>query len=124
MGYAGGATNFFPQFFSIYPYGNYLVILYIVFMVYGVIRYKLLSAKVSDLADSYVSYNSIQQWQRIGKEKNIEALSEKVWRIRAFGDFLSYMYVAEGAIDAASEPDLSYATQNNRPNFQRPKAQA
>jgi len=63
-------------------------------------------SKVSDLADSYVSYNSIQQWQRIGKEKNIEALSEKVWRIRAFGDFLSYMYVAEGAIDAASEPDL------------------
>lgn len=63
-------------------------------------------SSVSELSDSYVSYNSIQQWQRIGKEKNIEALSEQVWRIRAFGDFLSYMYVAEGAIDAASEPDL------------------
>ena len=63
-------------------------------------------SSVSQLADSYVSYNSIQQWQRLGKEKNIEELSEKVWRIRAFGDFLSYMYVAEGAIDAASEPDL------------------
>lgn len=61
---------------------------------------------VSDLADSYISYNSLQQWQRIGKAANIESLSEKVWRIRAFGDFLSYMYVAEGAIDAASEPDL------------------
>jgi histidinol-phosphatase len=61
---------------------------------------------VSDLADSYISYNSLQQWQRIGKATNIESLSEKVWRIRAFGDFLSYMYVAEGAIDAASEPDL------------------
>jgi signal transduction histidine kinase len=46
MGYGGGVTNFFPQFFSVYPYGNYLVIFYIVFMVYGVIRYKLLSSKV------------------------------------------------------------------------------
>jgi histidinol-phosphatase len=67
---------------------------------------KLSVSAVSDLSDSYISYNSIQQWQRIGKEKNIESLSEQVWRIRAFGDFLSYMYVAEGAIDAASEPDL------------------
>ena len=71
----------------------------------GSIR-KIQVSSVGQLADSYVSYNSIQQWQRIGKEKNIEALSEQVWRIRAFGDFLSYMYVAEGAIDAASEPDL------------------
>lgn len=46
MGYIGGVSNFFPQFFNIYPYGNYLVILFIVFMVYGVLRYKLLSTKV------------------------------------------------------------------------------
>lgn len=46
MGYGGGVTNFFPQIFSLYPFGNYLVIFYIVFMVYGVIRYKMLSAKV------------------------------------------------------------------------------
>lgn len=46
MGYAGGVTNFFPQIFSVYPFGNYLVIFYIVFMVYGVIRYKMLSTKV------------------------------------------------------------------------------
>lgn len=46
MGYAGGLTNFFPQFFNIYPFGNYLVILFTVFMVYGVLRYKLLSTKV------------------------------------------------------------------------------
>lgn len=46
MGYIGGSTNFFPQFFNVYPYGNYLVILFIVFMVYGVLKYKLLSGKV------------------------------------------------------------------------------
>ncbi len=46
LGYVGGSTNFFPQYFNVYPYGNYLVILFIVFMVYGVLRYKLLSTKV------------------------------------------------------------------------------
>jgi len=46
MGYGGGVTNFFPQFFSVYPFGNYFVIFYIVFIVYGVLRYKALSAKV------------------------------------------------------------------------------
>jgi signal transduction histidine kinase len=46
MGYIGGVTNFFPQFFNVYPYGNYLVVLFIVFMVYGVLKYKLLSTKV------------------------------------------------------------------------------
>ncbi len=63
-------------------------------------------SKVSRLEDSYISYNSLQQWQRLGKIANLESLSSKVWRIRAFGDFLSYMFVAEGVIDAASEPDL------------------
>ena len=63
-------------------------------------------SKVSRLEDSYISYNSLQQWQKQGKTQNLEALSRKVWRIRAFGDFLSYMFVAEGVIDAASEPDL------------------
>jgi len=63
-------------------------------------------SSVASLADSYVSYNSIQQWQQIGLGSQIVKLSEKVWRTRAFGDFLSYMYVAEGIIDAASEPDL------------------
>lgn len=71
----------------------------------GAIR-KLGVSKVSDLADSYISYNSLQQWQRLGKTGNLDSLASKVWRIRAFGDFLSYMFVAEGVIDAAAEPDL------------------
>ncbi len=67
---------------------------------------KLRVSNVSTLADSYISYNSLQQWQKLGKVKNLDSLANKVWRIRAFGDFLSYMFVAEGVIDAASEPDL------------------
>lgn len=30
-----------------------------------------------------------------------------MWRSRAFGDFWSYMLVAEGAVDIAAEPELS-----------------
>lgn len=63
-------------------------------------------SSVTRLEDAYVSYNSLQQWHGIGKAEQIVALADKVWRIRAFGDFLSYMYVAEGIIDAATEPDL------------------
>ena len=29
------------------------------------------------------------------------------WRTRAYGDFWSYMLVAEGAVDIATEPDLA-----------------
>lgn len=46
FGFIGGFTNFFPQLFNLYPFGNYLVIFFVIFMVYGVIRYKLVSAKV------------------------------------------------------------------------------
>ena len=35
------------------------------------------------------------------------ALTEQVWRTRAYGDFWSYMLVAEGAVDLAAEPELS-----------------
>jgi signal transduction histidine kinase len=46
IGFTAGGSNFFPQFFNVYPFGNYIVILYIIVMVYGVIRYEMLSAKV------------------------------------------------------------------------------
>lgn len=45
IGYVGGVTNFFPEIFGDYPYGNYLIIFYIVFMIYGVIRYRSLNVK-------------------------------------------------------------------------------
>jgi histidinol-phosphatase len=33
-------------------------------------------------------------------------LSEKVWRTRAYGDFWSYMLLAEGSVDVVAEHDL------------------
>ncbi len=46
VGFVAGSTNFFPQVFNIYPFGNYIVVGYVVIMVYGVVRHKLLSPKV------------------------------------------------------------------------------
>lgn len=46
IGFGGGITNFFPQIINIYPFGNYLVLLYVFFMGYGVLKYKLLSKKM------------------------------------------------------------------------------
>ncbi len=34
-------------------------------------------------------------------------LLDRCWRTRAYGDFYSYMLVAEGAVDIAAEPELS-----------------
>ncbi|MEK7644850.1 MAG: ATP-binding protein [Patescibacteria group bacterium] len=46
IGFGGGITNFFPQLFNVYPFGNYFVLLYTLFMSYGVLKYKLMSAKI------------------------------------------------------------------------------
>jgi signal transduction histidine kinase len=46
IGFGGGITNFFPQVINVYPFGNYFVLLYVFFMSYGVLKYKLLSKKI------------------------------------------------------------------------------
>jgi len=46
VGFTGAATNFFPQFFNVYPFGNYLVILYIYFISYAIFKHKLFNIKV------------------------------------------------------------------------------
>lgn len=42
FGLSGGITNFFPQLFDIYPFGNYFIILYLFFMSFAIFRYRLL----------------------------------------------------------------------------------
>ena len=34
-------------------------------------------------------------------------LLERCWRVRGYGDFWSYMLLAEGAVDIAAEPELA-----------------
>ncbi|OGD67941.1 hypothetical protein A3I18_01585 [Candidatus Campbellbacteria bacterium RIFCSPLOWO2_02_FULL_35_11] len=46
IGFSGGITNFFPQLFNIYPFGNYFIILYVFFVSYAVLKYKFFDTKV------------------------------------------------------------------------------
>lgn len=63
-------------------------------------------SKVSSIEDAFLGYASLFSWDRVpvGSDK-VLALLKSAWRSRAVGDFLNYMLVAEGAIDACFEPD-------------------
>ena len=64
-------------------------------------------SQVERLADASLSYASLGAWARLGRRDAFVALTDDVWRTRAYGDFWSYMLVAEGAVDVAAEPELS-----------------
>lgn len=68
---------------------------------------RLTVSKVSRLEDASVSYSSLSGWDRCGRLDAFLGLSRAVWRTRAFGDFWSYMLVAEGAVDVACEPEVA-----------------
>jgi histidinol-phosphatase len=61
---------------------------------------------VGELAESAISYNSIQGWDGAGRVDQLVALQRDVWRARSYGDAWSYMLLAEGAVDAVAEFDL------------------
>jgi len=64
---------------------------------------------VSDIAsieDASLSYSEISEWVEAGQGQQFVDLLRSCWRTRAYGDFWSYMLVAEGAVDIATEPDL------------------
>ncbi len=62
---------------------------------------------VGRIADSSLSYSSLGGWAQIGRLRAFLSVAEGCWRTRAYGDFWSYMLVAEGAVDIACEPELS-----------------
>ncbi len=64
-------------------------------------------SKVSRLSDASISYSSIGGWGAVGRRAEFEGLLDECWRTRAYGDFWSYMLVAEGAVDIAAEPELN-----------------
>ena len=63
-------------------------------------------SKVADKADASISYASLGGWRDLGLRDNGMELTDQVWRTRGYGDFWSYMLVAEGTVDAAMEPEL------------------
>ena len=64
-------------------------------------------SQVGALADASLSYASLGGWESLGRLDEFLALTRSVWRTRGFGDFWSYMLLAEGAVDLAAEPELS-----------------
>ncbi|HKF89199.1 MAG TPA: inositol monophosphatase family protein [Propionibacteriaceae bacterium] len=65
---------------------------------------------VSDIArieDASLSYASISPWVDAGQGQEFVDLLRSCWRTRAYGDFWSYMLLAEGGVDIACEPELA-----------------
>lgn len=63
-------------------------------------------SQVSQLNDASLSYSSLDGWYERGNLHEFMDLMSTCWRTRAYGDFWSYMLVAEGAVDLAAEPEL------------------
>ena len=63
-------------------------------------------SKVARLEDAQVFYASRTAFKAVGKERGFDAVVDRAWRDRGFGDFWGYMLVAEGAGEAMIEPEL------------------
>jgi histidinol-phosphatase len=61
---------------------------------------------VSRIEDASLSYSSFSGWEERDRLDDFMALARRCWRTRAYGDFWSYMMLAEGAVDIAAEPEL------------------
>jgi histidinol-phosphatase len=64
-------------------------------------------SRVAALQDAHLSYSSLTGWEAQGRLEGLLQLSRDCWRTRAFGDFWSHVLVAEGAVDASFEPEVS-----------------
>ncbi|OBI07364.1 histidinol-phosphatase [Mycobacterium sp. E2462] len=62
---------------------------------------------VPQLDSASLSFSSLSGWAELGIHDRFLALTDAVWRVRAFGDFFSYCLLAEGAVDIAAEPEVS-----------------
>ncbi|WP_134322545.1 inositol monophosphatase family protein [Cumulibacter soli] len=63
-------------------------------------------SKVDEIADASLSYSSLNGWADRDQFEQFLRLMVSCWRTRGYGDFWSYMLLAEGAVDIAAEPDL------------------
>ncbi|CAL9555055.1 histidinol-phosphatase [Streptomyces albus] len=64
-------------------------------------------SKVAKVQDASFAYSSLHGWEERGMLGGFMDLTRDCWRTRAYGDFWSYMLVAEGAVDMCAEPELS-----------------
>jgi len=62
---------------------------------------------VAELSSASLSFSSLSGWAQRGLRERFIELTDAVWRVRGYGDFLSYCLVAEGSVDIAAEPEVS-----------------
>lgn len=60
-------------------------------------------SNVSEVSESSVSFQSIAQWDEIGRSDSLLRLSREVWRDRGYGDTWPYMLLAEGRLEFVAE---------------------
>ncbi len=64
-------------------------------------------SRVRELADAQLCFSGFRGWDQSVGLDSLLALGSACWRSRGFGDFWSYMLVAEGAAEIACEPEVS-----------------
>jgi histidinol-phosphatase len=64
-------------------------------------------SSVADLESASLSFSSLSGWAKLGLRDRFIELTDTVWRVRAYGDYLSYCMLAEGAVDIAAEPEVN-----------------
>lgn len=67
---------------------------------------KIRVSTIEELGEASFSYSSLNGWTERGLEPGFLELQRNTWRQRAFGDFWSYLMLAEGAVDIAAEPEV------------------
>ncbi|MFI8631763.1 inositol monophosphatase family protein [Microbacterium sp. NPDC077663] len=61
------------------------------------------TSDVGSVAEASVSFQSIAQWDEVGRCDDLLRLSRAVWRDRGYGDAWPYMLLAEGRLEFVAE---------------------
>ena len=64
-------------------------------------------SNVRELADAQLCYGGLEEWREVGRVEPLLELGERCWRTRGYGDFWSYVLVAEGAVEIGLDPIVS-----------------
>jgi histidinol-phosphatase len=62
---------------------------------------------VRELGDAHLCFGGPEEWRQHGRLEALVELSARCWRSRGYGDFWSYMLVAEGALEIGLDPEVS-----------------
>lgn len=63
-------------------------------------------SEVDALERASISFQSIEQWEDAGRLDALLAIRRSVWRDRAYGDAIPYMWLAEGRLEFVAEFDV------------------